>query len=298
MAENSAIEWTDHTFNPWIGCTAVSPACDHCYAETLMDKRYGRVKWGPHGDCSITGASTWRQPRLWQKRAAEFFAEHGRRQRVFCASLADVFDNKAPEGARDRLWSLIRETPDLDWLLLTKRPQNIAKMLPAFWEEIRGHVWLGVSTENQEELERRSLALLRLYETAKPPAVTFASAEPLLGPLDFNATELAFDWIITGGETGPGARPTNPQWFREVRDQCAAEGTAYIHKQNGDWVSVSEVEGPGDIFRFTDQAHPEHNGRCVRRVGKKRAGRTLDGVTHDGFPSPHSPLQDRETDLG
>lgn len=298
MAEETNIEWADSTFNPWMGCTKVSPACDHCYAETLMDKRHGKVQWGPHGERVRTSAGNWQNPRRWQRQAAAFLAEHGCRRRVFCASLADVFDNKAPVGARDDLWQLIRETPDLDWLLLTKRPQNIEKMLPAFWDEIRGHVWLGTSTENQEEADRRLPVLLAITPR---PAVFFASAEPLLGPIDFMTIKrkaplgsmsvlpcepggVYLDWIIAGGESGPGARPTNPQWYREIRDQCAEAGVAFLFKQWGEWVSVSEVDGPGEIFQFTGSAIEDHNSRYVRKVGKRKAGRTLDGVTHDGFP--------------
>lgn len=303
MAEQTAIEWADSTFNPWMGCTKVSPACDHCYAETLMDHRYGRVQWGPHGKRVMTSVSNWAKPRYWQREAPAFYAEHGRPRRVFCASLADVFDNRSPLGAREDLWELILETPDLEWLLLTKRPQNIAKMLPEYWPEIAGHVWLGTSTENQEETDRRLPALL----TVTPrPAVFFASAEPLLGPIDFITVKrpsplgsmsalpcepggVYLDWIIAGGESGPGARPTNPQWYREIRDQCAATGVAFLFKQWGEWVSVSEVDGApiggaAGFHQFTGSAIDDHNGRVVKRVGKKAAGRTLDGVTHDGFP--------------
>jgi Protein of unknown function (DUF5131) len=124
MVENTKIEWCDHTFNPWIGCQKVSPGCDRCYAEKMMDHRYGKVQWGPHGKRKRTSDDYWKQPHRWAKAARE----SGTRPRVFCASLADVFDNKAPEGARPDLFRLIRATPELDWLLLTKRPQNIVKM--------------------------------------------------------------------------------------------------------------------------------------------------------------------------
>lgn len=312
MAEETAIEWADSTFNPWMGCTKVSPACDHCYAETLMDKRHGKVQWGPHGERVRTSASNWQNPVRWQKKAAEFFAEHGRRRRVFCASLADVFDNKAPAGAREDLWALIRATPDLDWLLLTKRPQNIAKMLPEFWAEIRGHVWLGTSTENQQEAERR---LPHLLTVSPRPAVFFASAEPLLGPINFHSMPMnsdqaiamghypghtrfdaihpksrnRLDWIIAGGESGPGARPTNPQWYREIQEQCAHSGVAFLFKQWGEWVSVSEVDGAplggaAGFHTFEGLPIEDHNGRVVKRVGKKKAGRTLDGFTYTEFP--------------
>jgi protein gp37 len=118
MAENSKIEWCDHTFNPWIGCQKVSPGCDHCYAEAMMDKRYGRVQWGPHGERKRTSEDNWKKPLAWAKRA------NGHRPRVFCASLADWLDNRVPLQWRSDLGRLIEATPELDWLLLTKRPEN------------------------------------------------------------------------------------------------------------------------------------------------------------------------------
>ncbi|BDA85011.1 hypothetical protein Sa4125_25530 [Aureimonas sp. SA4125] len=318
MADQTNIEWADSTFNPWIGCTKVSPACDHCYAETLMDKRHGRVQWGPHGERVRTAESNWQNPRRWQRQAAAFFAEHGRRRRVFCASLADVFDNKAPAGARDDLWTLIRETPDLDWLLLTKRPQNISKMLPAFWGEIAGHVWLGTSTENQEEAERR---LPHLLAVTPRPAVFFASAEPLLGRVDFTTIKRAsplgsmsalpaepggvyLDWIIAGGESGPGARPTHPDWIRSIRDQCTEASVAFLFKQWGEWKAAIDRERDDPDWRAPYGRELRDEGKTrwlnlaggcgfhgdrfhvMRRVGKKIAGRLLDDVSHDGFPEP------------
>jgi len=128
--ENSKIEWTDHTFNPWIGCQHVSPGCDHCYAETLMDQRYGKVQWGPHGQRRRTSEDYWKKPIRWNGHARTFKEQHGHRPRIFCASLADVFDNKVPAEWRSDLFDLIRQCRGLDWLLLTKRPQNVKKMLP------------------------------------------------------------------------------------------------------------------------------------------------------------------------
>lgn len=139
--EYSKIEWTDHTFNPWIGCQHVSPGCDHCDAETMMDHRYGKVEWGPHGERKRTSDANWRQPIKWNAAARAFKKDHGHRPRVFCASLADVFDNKVPLSWREDLFALIRECRRLDWLLLTKRPQNIAKMLPKDWGAGYRNVW-------------------------------------------------------------------------------------------------------------------------------------------------------------
>lgn len=144
MAENSAIEWTDHTFNPWIGCTKVSPGCDHCYAEARMDTRLHRVNWGAGQPRRLT--KTWGDPVRWNKAHEAFFAKHGRRQRVFCASLADVFDNEVPENWRIDLFALIEQTPQLDWLLLTKRIGNAAKYLP--WSACSApwpNVWIGAT---------------------------------------------------------------------------------------------------------------------------------------------------------
>ncbi|MDP2356853.1 MAG: phage Gp37/Gp68 family protein [Beijerinckiaceae bacterium] len=189
MAENSKIEWTHHTFNPWIGCTKVSPGCDHCYAETQNNHRqWNPGGWMPGADRKRTSAAYWRQPFKWDREAAEA----GERRRVFCASLADVFDNQVPEEWRADLWTLIGKTPNLDWLLLTKRPQNIAKMLPVTdsrapgyrpwngrWPDRWPNVWLGTTVENQEEAARRIPHLLRV-----PAKVRFLSCEPLLGPVD------------------------------------------------------------------------------------------------------------------
>lgn len=281
MGEASKIEWTDSTFNPWIGCTKIAPACDHCYAADLS-KRYGWAEWGNHPR-KRTSAALWNEPRKWQRKAAEFFAEHGRRRRVFCASLADVFDNQVPSKWRDDLWALIRDCPDLDWLLLTKRPQNIEKMLPEFWDEVKGHVWLGTTVEDQEHADRNIPHLLK-----HGSAVRFISVEPMLGAINLTriathggwydalsgwryvreppAPEETIDWVIAGGESGPHARASNPSWFRSLRDQCSRAGVPFLFKQWGEWA-------PGG-----------HDAQAIERIGKKAAGRHLDGQLHDGFP--------------
>lgn len=219
MAENSKIEWTDHTFNPWIGCQNVSPGCDHCYAEVMMDHRYGKVKWGPHGERVRTAPANWRKPLQWAKAAIG-------RPRVFCASLADVFDNKAPEGARADLFDLIRQTPQLDWLLLTKRPQNIAKMLPGDWDSGYPNVWLGTTCEDQKHYDMRWPVLASV-----PAAVRFVSYEPAIGALTLPGSGPYPDWLICGGESGPGARFMRPDWARDIMNQCAEVGTAFFMKQ-------------------------------------------------------------------
>lgn len=269
MAENSNIEWTDHTFNPFIGCTKVSPACDNCYAEA-WDARglQGREsRWGPHADRTRTSAANWRKPLAWNRAAAAA----GKRARVFCASLADVFDNHRSIKMewRSDLWNLISATPHLDWLLLTKRPQNIARFLPDNWGDGWANVWLGTTVENQEEADRRVPVLLGI-----PARVRFLSCEPLLGQIGLRPRDDFSDrghgrawlrpdgvsWVIAGGESGPGARLMNPEWARSLRDQCADAGVAFHFKQWGEH---------------------DHYGR---RVGKKIAGRLLDGREWNQMP--------------
>lgn len=335
MAQTSNIEWCDSTFNPWIGCTKVSPACDHCYAEVATPSRTLGVEWGAGKSRYRTSASNWRLPLRWDARTFAQCADCGwrgewpntdagsrgacprcvdgalvpARRRVFCASLADVFDNEVDPQWRADLFALIAATPNLDWLLLTKRIGNAVNMLGDYPTiPLLPNIWLGITICNQAEADRDVPKLLRL-----PAAVRFLSIEPMLGPVDLrwafpdirtacchrcgfrtNAVggtcpndgetlrgDVGIDWVITGGESGSHARPSNPQWFRGIRDQCAAAGVAHLHKQNGEWVSVSEGEGAGAHHTFAD-------GRTVRRVGKLAAGRKLDGVTHDGYPDQRS----------
>lgn len=227
MGEHSAIEWCHDTFNPVIGCQKVSAACDNCYAETLMDTRYGRVEWGPNGKRVRTSPDNWKQPLRWNRQAKA----DGTRPRVFCASLSDVFDNKWPIGAREDLFELIRETPHLVWLLLTKRPQNMAAMLPADWGKGGWpNVWLGTSAEDEERYRQRWH-----HVAATPAVVRFLSYEPGLGPIgDLDLGRVgAPNWVIVGGESGPGARTFNAEWARRIRDHCAAAGVALFIKQLG-----------------------------------------------------------------
>jgi protein gp37 len=220
MAENSAISWTDHTFNPWIGCTRVSPACDHCYA-ARDNERHGWVTgWGPGVPRHRTAASTWAKPRLWNRNAALT----GDRPRVFCASLADVFDNEVDPSWRVDLWDLIRETPHLRWIMLTKRIGNAAKMLPPDWPF--AHVGLMATLESQAVWDRDFPKLMAI-----PAAWHGVSAEPLLGPIDIGDAKP--DWIITGGESGAVRRPLDMDAVRSLRDQCARNGVTFHHKQNG-----------------------------------------------------------------
>lgn len=244
MAEQSAISWTDATFNPVIGCTRVSPGCDHCYAARDNERR----KWvsGWDGPRRRTGVANWRQPLAWNRKAAAL----GRPLRVFCASLSDVFDNEWEPEWRADLWDLIRQTPNLRWLLLTKRIGNVMKMVPADWPF--AHVGIMATMVNQEEYDRDRHKL-----AAIPAPWRGISAEPLLGPIVLDHwmhRELGWlDWMITGGESGPGFRSLDMDAVRYLRDQCADLGIAFHHKQNGG-------------------------------VRGKDAGCLVDGVEHKHFP--------------
>src|SRR5919206_5337840 len=227
MGAKTEIEWTDHTFNTHWGCLEVSPGCDHCYARELA-RRFGRDVWGPphRSTRMVTSDVYWRQPLAWDRAAAA----EGRQHRVFCASMADVFEFH-PQLApmRAQLWALIDRTPHLDWQLLTKRPMNIARMLPPAWLEMpRPNVWLGTSVEDQARADLRIPHLVRV-----PARVRFLSCEPLLEPVDLAPWLGELHWVITGGGRGPHARPCDPAWIRAVRDQCQAAGVALFHKQWG-----------------------------------------------------------------
>jgi protein gp37 len=219
MGANSQIEWTDHTFNPWIGCQHVSPGCDHCYAERDWDHRYHRVQWGPHGERSRTTPDYWRGPLKYAKAARE----SGKRPRVFCASLADWLDNQVPPQWRTDLAALIAATPELDWLLLTKRIELFDRLAPWPRNAVPNNVWIGVTCESQEYFDRR-FPLLRDIK-----AIKFISYEPAIGPLTLGKARP--DWVICGGESGSGARFMHPAWARALRDECRAVGVAFFFKQ-------------------------------------------------------------------
>lgn len=304
MGENSQIEWCDHTFNPWIGCCKVSEGCANCYAEAMMDHRLGRVRWGDRGIRHRTSHGNWIEPEKWDGAAKAA----GKRARVFCASLADVLEDRSElNWWREELWALIRRTPNLQWMLLTKRPENAARMIP---EDILGRIWLGASVENQKAADARIPHLL-----AVNPAVRFLSCEPLLGPVDLTGTLAVegrmnsphidridatglwmphLNWIICGGESGLDARPMHPEWARELRDQCVAAGVPFFFKQWGEWCPQSvacsekaaetalylEVDGSTRDARFGTRG----GSVTIQRVGKKAAGRILDGRKWDQFP--------------
>jgi protein gp37 len=337
MAETSKIEWTDHTFNPWVGCSKVSPGCQNCYAETLMDKRMGFAKWGPAGTRVRTSVANWKLPLKWNRQAKR----DGVRKRVFCASLADVFEDRAELVPwRAELFELIDATQNLDWLLLTKRPENILRLTPWGWgsveslnqrpeivpafgggmvrrsDGIRPNVWIGTSVENQATADERIPELLKV-----PAAVRFLSCEPLLGPVDLGSIRgavfnrraairklvhgpamlnpdqadsvvlpVGIHWVIVGGESGPNARPMHPQWAMAIRDQCAAAGVPFFFKQWGMWLEKSQIQSLAEGARWwpSDELEGRHMRPVLdgvfQHVGKKAAGRLLDGVLHDAVP--------------
>lgn len=220
MGRDSKIEWTDHTFNPWWGCAKVSPGCDNCYAEAF-DRRFG-AHWGPGAPRKSFGDRKWREPLAWDRAALE----SGTRARVFCASMADVFEVRVDlDPWRARLWDLVRSTSALDWLLLTKRPRSIS--VPS---DLIGRVWIGTSVEDQERAEIR---IPRLLEHAEGARIRWLSLEPLLGPVDLRPWLDRIDWVVLGGESGPGARPMDPAWARAVRDACLERGVPFLIKQWG-----------------------------------------------------------------
>jgi protein gp37 len=273
--ENSLIEWTTHTWNGWAGCTKVSEACNHCYAET-QTKQYGFVHWGTAnmgGQRRIISDDKWREPMAWNATCHSTAT----RARVFAQSWADTWEdwngpvvtNKAGslstltlDDLRARMFTNIERTPDLDWLVLTKRPENIERMMPARWvREWPGNVWLGVTVENQRRAEERIPHLIRHRSV-----VRFLSVEPQLGPVDLTPWLSEIDWVICGGESGGSARPTQVEWARSIRDQCVRAGVAFFFKQ---WGNHAQVGSTGNLVRL-----------------RTKNERTLDGRKWDEFPIP------------
>ena len=282
MAKNSRIEWTDHTINPWHGCRKVSPGCDNCYMHRDK-KRYGQ------DPSKIVRAvdNTFNKPLHWKDPAM-----------VFVCSWSDFFIKNADPWRSD-FWEVIRKTPHLTYQILTKRPQNIKGRLPDDWGQGYPHVWLGVTAENQAMADERIPILLQI-----PAAKRFVSVEPMLGPVDIRlylpnpsgslmitASGREYinrlDWVICGGETGPGSRPMHPDWARSLRDQCQGAGVPFLFKQWGEWVPSNqyppELNGVrlSRYMRFTFGADFQH----MFHVGKKAAGRLLDGQLWDQYPT-------------
>lgn len=281
MGKETAIEWTHHTFNPWWGCVRVSDACDHCYAETWA-KRLGEDVWGPKSERRFFGDSHWREPLKWDRDARAA----GVRKRVFCASMADVFENREDlVPHRARLLDLIQATPHLDWLLLTKRIHLVRKQLPKNYD-FPSNVWIGTTVEDQATALKRIKYLLEF----KSPAVRFLSCEPLLGPLDLSSwltpdtRRERVNWVIAGGESGAGARPMDPRWVANLREQCVAAKVPFHFKQWGHWAPMEEASKV--VTKRTPIRILRSDGSEVTlaAVGKGKAGRALAGKVWDQFP--------------
>lgn len=225
MARGTAIEWTDDTWSPWWGCTEISEGCEKCYAR---DQTHGA--WGNYPR-KRTSHEYWygkKGPRFWNADAPRFQREHGHRERVFGGHICDWFDNQAGPQWRADAWKLIRETPDLDWLILTKRPQNIIKMLPSDWGNGYPNVWLGISAEGAHYYVQRWTVFATI-----PAVVRFVSYEPALGalgPVDIGVGVMP-DWIICGGESGRSPHEMDPAWARDVRDRCRHRSIPFFMKQ-------------------------------------------------------------------
>jgi protein gp37 len=245
MAEKTGIAWCDHTANFWIGCTHQSPGCVNCYAEAWARNRMGLDLWGPRPQRQFV-KSVWENVPRWNAAAKR----DGVRRRVFCMSLGDFFEPRRDIG-RDRVcaWDLIEESDSLDWQILTKHAASIAGLLPRNWGDGWPHVWLGVSVEDQQRADERIPLLLSV-----PAVVRFVSAEPLLGPIDLKPRPKSdmclhcgggpadphpghpyrnrgLDWVIVGGESGPGRRPMDPAWVVALHEQCRGAGVAFFFKQ-------------------------------------------------------------------
>lgn len=334
MAENSKIEWTTHTFNPWRGCTKVSPGCAYCYAETLSKRNPAVLgEWGPGRPRVRASAAMWKQPLKWNAAEDGKLVDHAEfvrneRPRVFCASLADWLDHEVPIEWLADLLALIHATPNLDWLLLSKRPQNWEGRMAGVYTSRRRssspviemveawiarcpppNVWIGTSVEDQTRAYERIPELLKI-----PAKVRFLSCEPLLGPVrldsvcplrnkfspptidalegstfwpdnDSETDGPRIHWVIAGGESGPHARPMHPDWIRGLRDQCAAAKVPFLFKQWGEWGPCPIGDGPELVTDHVFNRGPAFDGE-LWRVGKAKAGRTLDGRIHHEFTKP------------
>lgn len=334
MGEKTKIEWCDATWNPWEGCSKVSPGCANCYAEA-RNHRYGMDNWGKGKPRRRTSAANWKKPLKWNRYATcscdsgdtlvggfcNYCGERTRSPRVFCASLADWLDDEVPIEWLADLLKLIHDTPNLDWLLLTKRPGNWHERINGaaqhldrtghidiasrvyWWTDISGsgippaNVWIGTTVENQEFADKRIPELLKI-----PAKVRFLSCEPLLGPVDIEdylddivdggyvLGSAPIHWVIAGGESGPNARPMNPGWSKSLRDQCQAACVPFFFKQWGEWSPNGDEKNwtpKTPLHQFPIETPTEFARFCpVYRVGKKAAGRLLDGKEWSEFPNP------------
>lgn len=351
MAENSKIEWTTHTFNPWIGCAKVAAGCTHCYAEAMVN-RYQMATWGPHGTRVNTSEANWRKPLKWNRDALQ----SGERPRVFCASLADVFEdfsgwvldmhgnvvgqclhcdcrelgttpacpphcarcggpmtNATLDDLRRDLFALIDATPHLDWLLLTKRPENVLRMWPQArhmpagdpyrLDDYRPNVWLLTSIATQADADRNVPLLLRCRDLAP---VLGLSIEPMVGPVDIGQaiysqhdraamdnqyleplggnSRAKVDWVIVGGESGPQARPCNAEWARGIIEQCADASCPVFVKQLGAHV-VARNDDVAEWFDHVGHLDMEATERFQGAIGRVRGFRDPKGGDTSEWPS-------------
>lgn len=251
MGTKTGIAWTDKTFNPWWGCSKVSPGCANCYAETFS-KRAGFDVWGPEADRRFFGEKHWAEPLKWNAEALE----QGVRFRVFCASMADwAEDARDLDPWREKLFKLIEDTPNLDWQLLTKRPELAVQLTPDRWKKAwPANAWAMTSVENQAMANKRIPHLIKI-----PARIRGLSIEPqlekvvigLLGtaPEDWDVgytpIHELIHWVIVGGESGPGRRPFDPTWAEYLRNECLSTGTAFFMKQDGAFK-------PGEQGRISD----------------------------------------------
>lgn len=285
MGADTKIEWATHTWNPWLGCQKVSAACDFCYAEDMMDRRYQRVHWGPGEDRVRTSAATWRAPFKWDRIAAQA----GQRATVFCLSLGDIWDNAVDPLWRHEAFQVMEQTPHLTYLLLSKRIGNAIAMCGPMrgCRALPENAALGATMVTQEEWDRDLPKLIEAGRTLGA-RFTFASVEPMLGPID--ACGSFPDWVIVGGESGPNARPMHPNWVRSLCDQCVTAGVAFHFKQ---WGEHSYETRAGTAVNLPDLANNQQalwgdgktNHVVATRVGKKAAGRLLDGREWSEFPA-------------
>lgn len=285
MVENTKIEWATHTLNWWTGCEHVSPACAHCYAEAWA-KRAGR----DFAERRLTSQTIHNLPYKWERAARAT----GDRPHVFVNSLSDFFDNKVPDEWRSSFFEVAGACPRVTFMLLTKRIGNAARMLPADAATVFPNVWVGATVVTQEEADRDIPKLLRVNA-----AIRFLSIEPMLAPINLDSWpesgcgrnwldgEPSIDWVIAGGESGPRARPVNPNWIRSLRDQCEANYVDFFFKQWGEW--GTEIDPPvHDSFRWPVTETDPPGGLWSYRVGKERAGAMLDGRLHRARPPHHA----------
>lgn len=310
MANTSKIEWTDATWNPWIGCQKVSPGCDNCYAEA-WDLRFAKgLHWGPHAPRLRTSAVTWSKLKKMDAGNVAFAAEHGRRRRVFVASMADVFDNAVPIDWAHEAFEAIAACSNLDVVLLTKRIQQVPYRVPPSWlSHWPQHIGLMVSAVNTDEFRRDVRRLLALKSKLEIPWVG-VSCEPMLGPIS-NAGFIGsfsgeLDWVICGGESGPHARQMHPEWARDLRDSCAKFDVPFFFKQWGEWLPGEFGAAPAlswqgrgpidDCSQFPENVsdHPKWRDGLddltgghvfYYKAGKAKSGRLLDGEDHNAFPA-------------